>query len=176
MKTYDPRKPLISIHIPKCAGSSFSHILEVWFKGGFLPHYHNEKLDEPPKKYNLHTGNFFKKLRQGICIHGHFNNKRGNGVRDYYPEVDQFITIMRNPFDLHISTYFYVKREAQKQGGGAFRSGKKHPILENGWSLEEYFREAKESYILRFFPSDITAENYRQVLDRSLRDKVFLQM
>ena len=167
MKTYDPTKPLFSIHIPKCAGSSLSQILKAWFKEEFLRHYYNEKLNKPPKKHNLYTGFFIKKLRPGLCIHGHFNNNRGNGIRTYYPEVDhQCITIIRDPFDHYLSTYFYVKREAQNQGGGAFRFGKKHPILENGWSLEDYIREGKKkSYILNFLPSDITPDNYQQVLE-----------
>lgn len=165
MKTYDPKKTLISIHIPKCAGSSFSKILEAWFKGGFLPHYHNEKRDEPPRKHNLYTGSIVKKLRPDLCIHGHFNNNRGNGVRDYYPEVDQFITILRDPFDIHLSTYFYVRREAQSQGGGAYKSGKQHRILENGLNLENYLREVKKSYICNFLPSDITLDNYQQILE-----------
>ena len=165
MIAYDPRKPLISIHIPKCGGTSFSNILKTWFGERYLRHYHDEKSNTHPEKYNLYTGFFFKKLRPKLCIHGHFNNNRGNGVRDYYPTVNQLITIIRDPFHLHLSTYFYVRGQAQSQGAGAYRSGKQHKILENGWSLEDYLRETKKSYICQFLPPDITLDNYQQVLE-----------
>lgn len=138
MNAYNPKEPLISIHIPKCGGSSFSEVLKQWFKQNYLRHYHNEKTNTPPKKHKLEEGFFRKRWRYGLCIHGHFNNNRENGVRNYYPKVNQFITIMRNPFDLHLSNYFYVKREALSNGGGAFRSGKPHPIIANGWNLEQF--------------------------------------
>jgi len=53
MNAYNPKKPLISIHIPKCAGTSFTDVLKIWFKGGFLRHYHNEKTNTSPKKHKI---------------------------------------------------------------------------------------------------------------------------
>jgi len=165
MKSYDPSKPLISIHIPKCAGASLSEVLRAWFKNGFRLHYHNEKRNIPPPRYKLYTGFFRKKPHHGLCIHGHFNNNRGNGTREYYPEVDQMISVMRDPFDLHLSTYFYVRRQAKNKGSGAYRSGQKHRIIENNWNLEDYLRETKRSYILNFLPSDLAFDNYRQIIE-----------
>lgn len=167
MKNYNPKKPLFSIHIPKCAGASFSEILKAWFKKGFLRHYKNEKLNKPPEKYNFYTGFLLKKLKPNLCVHGHFNNNRGIGISDYYPEAEQFITILRDPFDIHVSNYFYVKLSHEKnKSGGAFRSGKKHPIIENGWNLEDYLdKGSKKSYILNFLPSSITLDNYQKVLE-----------
>lgn len=164
MNAYNPNEPLISIHIPKCAGSSFSSVLQQWFKRGYLPHYHKEKTNTPPKKHKLKKGFFRKQQRYGLCIHGHFNNNRGNGVRDYYPGVSQVITVIRNPFDLHLSTYFYVKREALSNDGGAFRSGKPHPIIANEWNLEQFLENEKHSYILNFLPPEITIDNYEAIL------------
>jgi len=164
MIKYDPQKILISIHIPKCAGSSIVRILETWFRGKCLRHYHDEKKDKPPKKHRLYSGLLKNKMRPGLCIHGHFNNNRSNGVRDYYPEANQFITIVRDPFDLHISNYFYVKSLDQVQKGSAYRSGKQHPIVENGWNLEDYLKRVKKSYVCSFLPPELTIENYQQVL------------
>ena len=147
MKKYDPKKPLISIHIPKCAGSSFSAILKSWFGKGYLGHYHDEKQDIAPIRHNLKSRLFFREYKPGICIHGHFNHDRGNGTQDYYPEVDQFITILRDPFDLHLSNYFYVKSEAKYMGGGAYRSGKERPVIKKVLSVEEYLTRSKKSFI-----------------------------
>ncbi|MFZ2541720.1 MAG: hypothetical protein WAW75_08100 [Gallionella sp.] len=165
MKTYDSHKPLISVHIPKCGGTSFSDVLRSWFGAGFLQHYYNEKENKPPAKHTLYSGLFKKKLRTGLCIHGHFNNARGTGVLDYYPESDQLISILRNPFDVHLPTYFYVKREAKEDGVGALRAGKAHEIIEKGLSLEDYLRENKKSYICQFLPSNITLDNYKELLN-----------
>ncbi|MBW1940370.1 MAG: sulfotransferase family 2 domain-containing protein [Deltaproteobacteria bacterium] len=107
MKKYDSTIPLISIHIPKCAGTSFAEILTAWFGRGFLQHYPDEKNNKSPKKHNIYIGKHFKPR---LCIHGHFNNNRGNGVQDYYPNVDQYIMILRDPFEVYLSNYFYVKR------------------------------------------------------------------
>ena len=167
MKAYDRKKPLISIHIPKCAGVSYSEVLKTWFKGNFYRHYHNEKRNRPPRKHRLYRGFFSRELRPDMCIHGHFNNSRGNGVHDYYPEVDQFITMLRHPFNLHVSTYFYVRREAQRNGVNSYRAGKRHPIIENDWNIIDYLGENTKSYMCRFLPPDISLDNYRQVLDDS---------
>lgn len=161
MNIYTPQKPLISIHIPKCAGTSFSNILKSWFNSGFLQHYHNEKKNTPPQKHRLHTVFFKNHPRKGLCIHGHFNNNRDNGVCDYYPKTDQIITVMRDPFTLHVSNYFYVKKQAQN----AYWAGKQHPIISNDWSIRDYLREIKKSYICHFLPSNITIKNYQQILE-----------
>lgn len=163
MKSYDPKEPLISIHVPKCAGTSFSNVLKFWFGKGFYQHYHDERQNKPPVKHALYNDSARQEFKHGMCVHGHFNNARGNGVRDYYPETNQFITILRDPFSLHLSDYFYVKRLAQS--GDAYRAGEQHDIIEKGWSLADYLREEKESYLCQFLPSDITLDNYKQVLE-----------
>ncbi|MFC1778432.1 sulfotransferase family 2 domain-containing protein [Pseudomonadota bacterium] len=164
MKQYNPNKPLFSIHIPKCAGTSFSNILKAWFKKGYYRHSYNEKRNTPPQKHNLYKGFFTKTLRPKICIHGHFNNKRGTGVQDYYPEANQFITIFRDPFHLHVSTYFYVKQQEKTKSSGAYRFGKPHPIIANNWNLEDYLNVKPKSYICNFLPPSITLDNYRHIL------------
>ncbi|GAB4343811.1 MAG: hypothetical protein Kow0089_19900 [Desulfobulbaceae bacterium] len=161
MKIYDPGKPLISIHIPKCAGQSFAEVLQAWFGKGYRRHYYDEIRNRPPVRHDLYRrGIFRRKFRKGICIHGHFNRERGIGVAEYYPEVDQFITILRDPFELHLSNYFFVKRLGKK----ACRSGKPHPIIENDMDVETYLRRANYSYITKFFPAGITLDNYREIL------------
>jgi len=165
MKQYDPDKPLISIHVPKCAGSSFSSVLKKWFGRGYLPHYYNEKACKPPKAHSLSTGIFRKSPRRGVCIHGHFNNERNFGVNDYYPDCDQLIAVLRDPFEVHLSNYFYVIQEARRKRSGALRSGQSHPIIANGWNLEEFLQQRQRSHILQFLPPNITLENYRELLE-----------
>ncbi len=166
MKPYDPRQPLFSIHIPKCAGSSFTEVLKVWFGRGLLRHYFDEKRNTPPKRHTLERGLLVRRPRLSVCVHGHFNRERGFGLGDYYPQAQQLITVLRDPFDLHLSTYFYVKREAASRGEGAYRSGKPHPILANGWDLAGYLDANPRSGLCRYLPAEISPGSYAEVLER----------
>lgn len=164
MKAYNPNSPLISIHVPKCAGTSFFNILESWYNKHLYTHYFNEKWNIAPKKHALYKGILRKSIKPGICIHGHFNNAREIGVSDYYPEIDQFITILRDPFDLHLSNYFYIKNLGKHKN--VYRAKKTIQILAENWSLEEYLEKNDKSLIPLFMPKEITLDNYEQVLDQ----------
>jgi len=164
MQPYNPEEPLFSVHIPKCAGTSFSKVLSTWFGEGYLLHYHNEAKGLSPDKHNLYIDEEGGKFRSRLCIHGHFTYARGNGVLDYYSEARQLITVVRDPFDLHLSNFFYVQRLHKQQGLEVKRNRKVHPIIEKGWSLEDYLSNAKYSYIRNFFPLGINLDNYEDVL------------
>jgi hypothetical protein len=154
VKQYCPQSPLLSIHIPKCGGTSIKKILSDWFGSKLYLHYYDQRLNVFPIKH---------KPMPGICIHGHFNNKRGYGARDYYPEINQYITMLRHPFDITVSNYFYVKQCAVT----SFRAGATHSIIEKKWSLLEYLTNRKKSFLLSFFPPEISLENYRQVINEN---------
>lgn len=164
-KIYDPTQPLISLHVPKCAGSSFSEVLRKWFKRGYLPHYPNERKGRLPKKHALTRGVFRKRPRHRVCIHGHFNHTRGFGARQYYPHVQQYITVLRDPFDLHLSTYFYVRREALTKGIGAFHRGKAHPIIQNDWDVAQYLENIPHSYLRKHLPRELNEENCAAIMN-----------
>ncbi|MFO0455867.1 MAG: hypothetical protein ACK5Z0_07635 [Planctomycetota bacterium] len=113
MKPYDPEKPVIYTHIPKCAGTSIVTMLRSWFGNA----YHKLNQDEtkdillPKIETQAEDGRWLPGVK---CIHGHFNHGRGYGLPYYYPEIDQYFTILRDPFDLVVSMYFFAKgRSAQ---------------------------------------------------------------
>lgn len=114
-----------------------------------------------PKRHRLTTGLFKKKLKEGVCIHGHFNRERGFGVLDYYPEVEQFITILRDPFELHLSTFFYIKRLGQE----AFRNGRGIAIATDDSYDLKTFLEERSSFMLLHLPADLTLDNYKEILE-----------
>ena len=102
MRRYDPTQPLISLHIPKTAGTSLNDVLQAWFPDGrLLPHYHQGQM---PPRYSLQGGQ---------CVHGHFNGCRDFGVWHYYPQVHQFIAFFRDPFDRFVSNWHYKNRMRQ---------------------------------------------------------------
>lgn len=152
MREYDKNKALISIHIPKCGGTSFTQVLSIWFEDRLKFHYVDEINGKFPDKYDL-------KSEYGLCIHGHFNKKRELGVKDYYPEVQQFITILRDPFEVCLSNYFFSKKLEKNRLN--YKDGKLFSID----SLSEYLRNAK-SYIFNHLPCDITLDNYKEIIEK----------
>jgi len=163
LKQYDPAEPLISIHIPKCAGASFHVALRKWFGRKLLLHYHDEQNNERPKLHPLVKGIFKKKARQNTCIHGHFNHTRGNGTSDYYPSVQQFISVIRNPLEIHLSNYFYLK----KLGDKAYRNGNLHKAADANYTVNNYFEDYPKSHLLAFLPKETNETNYRDIIEKN---------
>jgi hypothetical protein len=138
LRAYDCNIPLIAIHIPKTAGSSVKEIFRAWFGDRLLFHYFNKRSSEMPPKYDLvamHT------KEQPIVIYGHFNRTRNFGIEHYYPKAEQFITILRDPFERVVSGYFYM-RENRKDWIDQSRVPKdklRDHILNTKGSMLHYF-------------------------------------
>ncbi len=151
MRKYDQNKPLIFIHIPKTAGTTAGVIFQKWFKKGYIQHYFNEQTGEMPIKYDLFGMCNFE---NPVVLYGHFNRLRDFGVEDYYPEVKQFITILRDPFEMAISSYFYMKKNSLNWKDQT-------RIPKN--TLREYLLTTKLK-MLNHFPREITAHNYKEII------------
>lgn len=96
---HDRAKALISLHIPRTAGNSFRNDLETWFgRGDLFLHYRGDRGELPARTT----------LRPGLCVHGHFNRVRGIDALDYYPDADQFVIFLRDPFDRFVSQWHYL--------------------------------------------------------------------
>lgn len=156
---YDPNQPLFSIHVPKCAGTSLRQTLNGWFgEANVLPHYRDREHGNLPRKWEL---------RPGVCVHGHFNRKRDFGVWDYYPEARQFITFLRDPFETHLSLYFYMKLLNNERDfpEGRMKFRERCPNIEAFFEL--LFSEPDLPWgqsFLAYLPMALTEENYREVL------------
>jgi len=154
MKQYNKEKPLIAIHVPKTGGTSFRKALEQWFGQKLYLHYYDEIKGAKPKKARLkHL--FSNRFRVGICIYGHFNKTRGIGVKSFYPEVDQFITVLRDPFEQAISSYFHLKTTNIDiwKDKSRFQVG----------DLDNYLKTSKYTF-LNQFPFEMTMDNYKDLL------------
>lgn len=152
MRDFDPLSPLIFIHIPKTAGSAVRKVVERWFPDRFVQHYYNEASGEMPDLLPLKSAKF---LNTPPIIYGHFNKHRGFGVEDYYPEVSQFVTILRDPFEVAISHYFYTRKASKN-----WRDKSRVPTD----SLEKHIRFS-ELNILNHFPREVTIHNFKDLLE-----------
>ena len=153
MIAYDAAKPLISLHAPKCAGQSFRPVLEQWYGNRFFIHYFQQNNAPPPRH----------PLKPGICIHGHFTRRLGFGVMDYYPEVDQFITVLRDPLEAALSNYFFwkTKARARQLKNGMITLGGEHDY----GNIDDFFRKRPGSNMLDFMPREMSRENYKEIIE-----------
>ncbi len=81
---------IISIHIPKCAGTSFRHALEEAYGAGLWLNYGDDySIDAVPPCTE--------------CIHGHM---LGDAYKNVFPG-HQTITMVRNPVQRVVSNYYH---------------------------------------------------------------------
>ncbi len=161
MREYDPRQPLISIHLPKSGGTTFRLALETWFPHRLHYHYFVEKHKRRPTRIRLRRGFLGLRRRHGMCIHGFFNRNRGAGVFDYYPHAQQFITIVRDPVEQHLSHYFYLRNKCER--GEHYFKGKQ---VRFKYANPEEFLDREEPYVPRYLPWELTLESFRQYFDK----------
>jgi len=151
MKPYKVSEPLLFIHTPKAGGTTARTVVRSWFPDNFHEHYFDEVKGTLPEKispFGLHTEN------NPLVIYGHFNKRRGFGIEDYYPEVNQFVTILRDPFELTVSSYYYTRAKSEKW--------KEKPASLNV-GLEDYILST-EVNMLNHFPREVHLDNFREII------------
>jgi hypothetical protein len=111
MKPYDPAKPLFSMHIPKCGGTSLLRALQKWFWRWRVIEHYQRKAGPPPAT---------TRISGKMCVHGHFSSGREFGVLQYYPQAEQFITFVREPFDRYLSLWHFMPKMALNRGDHAW--------------------------------------------------------
>ena len=94
---FDSPVELISVHIPKTAGSTFGHVIlpQVYSQNSIL--YDNNFL---PIDTLIQEGKLTQKTR---VIHGHFSAEK---YREYFPNA-KIVIWLRNPILLLISAYYF---------------------------------------------------------------------
>ncbi|NOR87727.1 MAG: hypothetical protein GQ527_08975 [Bacteroidales bacterium] len=129
---------IISTHLPKTAGSSFSSSLKGHFgESNFREDYGDWPINTPKTKRNYRAlrDYFFNQTKDysGVeCIHGHFLTLKYLGLRKK-PNT-QFVTWLRDPIQRMASHYYFWKRTYHAE---------KSPILqrkmvEENWTLERF--------------------------------------
>ncbi len=135
--------------LTKTAGSSLQVIFRKWFGDLYHEHYqgHAGVSRDLPTKIAL-SG-------RPIVLYGHFNEALGFGIRDYYPDVDQFLTVMRDSFARVVSDYFY-------------NVGMDIPVPNLADFVLSYPKN--QGGILNYFPFPVTRENYKDLTEQYFVD------
>lgn len=130
---------LISLHLPKTAGSSFASSLSSQFGDKLKKDYSDYPLHKSSSIRHsnalIHSGlNFFKYEKNIKCIHGHFLPLKYKYLRTR--KKKQYITWMRDPAERLASQYFYMRRHYSEEKIKQQTLLKK--MIDEDWSLERF--------------------------------------
>jgi len=125
---------LISLHLPKTAGSSFLYSLEGYYGINLLHDYADLPINTPVFKRNRNALkmcvlNGVKSYENVECIHGHFLPLKYLLFRDA-----KFVTWMRDPVERLGSHYFYWLRNYNPLNASLLHK----KVIEEKWSLERF--------------------------------------
>jgi hypothetical protein len=127
---------LISLHLPKTAGTSFRHSLADHYGEKLLLRYGERPLEQPEfERHKLVTVAAITLLDvdyQNIdCIHGHFLPYQYLLLSS--KTACTFITWMRNPVERLISNYYHIQKNYK-----LYKSGFHEMVINEKWPLEKY--------------------------------------
>jgi hypothetical protein len=103
---------VISVHVPKCAGTSLRIFLENSFGADAVHRDYDDRPIDPASPMNLDPDGFFGRFCNGDyeflvgkkAVHGHFHPLKYRAVR-----ARLRITFLREPVERMISQYFFWK-------------------------------------------------------------------
>lgn len=174
---------LISVHLPKTAGSSFAQSLRDHYGEKLSLDYEDLPLHKNHLTRHLHASkhnllNFFKPYDKINAIHGHFLPYK------YLPLIKRrectFITWLRDPAERIASQYYYMKRSYTKERADKQLLLKK--MMDEDWSFERFClaNELQNTYTQFFWKFPIerfqfigVVENYQSDLEYFSKNHLF---
>ena len=133
------KKMLVSLHLPKTAGSSFLLALEEVFSDKIVRDFGDIPINTPALKRNAHALkmlaiNSAMQCRNIECVHGHFLPLKYLFCRDA-----KFVTWLRDPIERLGSHYYYWARNYDPSSAPALHKR----VIEEQWSLERFCLSAE---------------------------------
>jgi len=141
MNIYNSLTPLIFLHIPKTAGTSIRDIFIEW--------YGNDNIIQCYNKDTIKVQQYkaLRALKPNTVLYGHFSN-----ASRCIPEIQQIVTILRNPFSRAVSEYFHRKRHKT--------------IKDNNDTLTKYILNTKHSTLIDRVSFKIDSTNYKEIINK----------
>ena len=147
---------IISVHLPRTAGTSFGKVLTTHFRSRLLRDYSDLPINTPQSERNraalqASLRNEESDFPDVECIHGHFLPIKY--LLLVHKRRVKFVTWMRNPVERVISNYYYWKKTYTPRSTPLHRR-----VVEEEWSIERFCLgpEVRNLYwqILWGFPLD----------------------
>lgn len=171
-----PQTPLlVSVHMPKTAGTSFADSLQARFGARYRADYADLPMQFPPlrrQRMALAGAETLRRLppRDVDCVHGHFlavKYQRGLAGRP-----QRYITWLRDPVERVVSHYAYWRRDYD---GSDPCQPLRNRMLAEDWSLERFalgeeMRNLYHQYLWGVDPADFDfigiTERYADDIER----------
>lgn len=149
MNRDDEAPPLVSLHLPKTAGTSFAAALAGGFAGGYRTDYADLPMQQPRWARRRQALAGARRLRAGgglrgvRCVHGHFLALKyrlalaGGGAR--------FVTWLRDPVERLASHYQFWRRD---YAGDDPAQPLRNRVVAEDWTFERFAlgRELRDVY------------------------------
>jgi hypothetical protein len=145
---------LVSVHIPKTAGTSFGKSLKEFFGNTFSRDYDDRAISKPEYERNkLALLSSIEIASKGLgkvnCVHGHFLPVKYLLLSTN--ENVTFVTWMREPVERMISHYNFWQRAYNSETAAPHHK----QVMEEKWTLEEFclspkFRNIYGQYLWAF--------------------------
>jgi hypothetical protein len=145
---------ILSIHIPKTAGTTFRELLQKHYGPAICLHYYHP-MD--------HTGRALAEIPKNTkCLHGHFTARRFQP--DYTDAL--LITWMRHPIERVASEYEHLKRSPDPASGLSQLIAKGASLLD--FAEHAYARNTQARYFDGMAPETFTFVGISEMFDREL--------
>jgi hypothetical protein len=144
---------IISIHIPKTAGTAFYHVLKKQYGTGLSPSYKRKHIKSLTSEIELSSKELSEKY---AVLHGHFRYQEI--IKLHENQRVKLITWVRDPVERLISNYHFFKHRLQNpELNPVVFEKNKHRINE---SLEEYAQLEENRNRMSWFLEGISIEEF----------------
>lgn len=166
---------LVSVHLPKTAGTSFASTLRAAFGTAYRDDYADLPMQHPRWRRQWHALRAGRALRGTLphdiaCIHGHFLPVKYRIALAGRPA--HYVTWLRDPVERIVSHYAFWRRDYD---GSDPAQPLRNRMLREGWSLERFalgpeLRDVYRRYLWGFDPARFAfigiTEHYAEDLQR----------
>lgn len=164
---------IISLHMPKTAGTSFKASLMHYFGSGYLDDY-DFPISKPPEARHAEALSKSRSIAESglgdiTCIHGHFLPIKYRAVSAIEPVT--FVTWLRDPVMRLLSHYHYWQTSYDPQTSAPHHKR----VIDEAWTLEkfclsEYFKNIYSQYLWCFPLESFSFIGISEYYEEDLRD------
>jgi len=148
---------LVSLHIPKTAGTSFRNMLKSVYGDEAVA-----RLDIPlrGKQVKLNEEAYDERMISSSIkvVHGHFSPAQIYDLFEVGPDVP-FITWLRNPVDRVISNFHYLEKRLMEELAGS-RQGGRHLTRRMQRNLLEYAADEINRNIMHKYVEHLSLDSF----------------